>query len=360
MIAPSGRSPTRHSRSWSTASARRSARGTSSFRAPGAASPGVEKLLPEFAELGLRRALPAADPPDRAHPPQGPQQRAGRAPRRPGQPVGHRRASAAGTRRSTPSSARARDFDALVGAARASSGSRSRSTSRSSALPTIPGCASTPTGSTAGPTARSSTPRTRPSATRTSTTSTSTPRTGASSGMRCATSCCTGSAQGVQVFRVDNPHTKPIAFWEWLIAEVQRTHPDDGLPGRGVHAAGDDGVAGQGRLQPVLHVLHVAKHEGRADRVHDRADALGAAAVLPAELLRQHARHPPRLPAAKAAGRRSRRGSCWRRRSRPPTGIYSGFERCETRAAEPRPARSISTRRSTSSRSARLTGRCCR
>jgi starch synthase (maltosyl-transferring) len=32
-------------------------------------------------------------------------------------------------------------------------------------------------------------------------------------------------AQGVTVFRVDNPHTKPIPFWEWLIAEVQRTDP---------------------------------------------------------------------------------------------------------------------------------------
>ncbi len=31
---------------------------------------------------------------------------------------------------------------------------------------------------------------------------------------------------GVKVFRVDNPHTKPIAFWEWLIAEVHREHPD--------------------------------------------------------------------------------------------------------------------------------------
>ena len=28
--------------------------------------------------------------------------------------------------------------------------------------------------------------------------------------------------QGVRVFRVDNPHTKTFAFWEWLIAEVQR------------------------------------------------------------------------------------------------------------------------------------------
>ncbi|MFL5846663.1 MAG: alpha-1,4-glucan--maltose-1-phosphate maltosyltransferase [Solirubrobacteraceae bacterium] len=31
---------------------------------------------------------------------------------------------------------------------------------------------------------------------------------------------------GVRVFRVDNPHTKPLPFWEWLIAEVRATHPD--------------------------------------------------------------------------------------------------------------------------------------
>jgi len=32
--------------------------------------------------------------------------------------------------------------------------------------------------------------------------------------------------EGVQVFRVDNPHTKPFAMWEWLIAEVKRKHPE--------------------------------------------------------------------------------------------------------------------------------------
>jgi starch synthase (maltosyl-transferring) len=32
--------------------------------------------------------------------------------------------------------------------------------------------------------------------------------------------------EGVRVFRVDNPHTKPVAFWEWLIAEVQRKRPE--------------------------------------------------------------------------------------------------------------------------------------
>jgi starch synthase (maltosyl-transferring) len=31
---------------------------------------------------------------------------------------------------------------------------------------------------------------------------------------------------GVTVFRVDNPHTKPVPFWEWLIREVRQEHPD--------------------------------------------------------------------------------------------------------------------------------------
>jgi starch synthase (maltosyl-transferring) len=33
-------------------------------------------------------------------------------------------------------------------------------------------------------------------------------------------------SQGVTVFRVDNPHTKPVPFWEWLIADVQAAHPE--------------------------------------------------------------------------------------------------------------------------------------
>ena len=31
---------------------------------------------------------------------------------------------------------------------------------------------------------------------------------------------------GILTFRVDNPHTKPFRFWDWLIADVQRDHPD--------------------------------------------------------------------------------------------------------------------------------------
>ena len=33
-------------------------------------------------------------------------------------------------------------------------------------------------------------------------------------------------ARGVRILRVDNPHTKPFAFWEWLIRDIQSRHPD--------------------------------------------------------------------------------------------------------------------------------------
>ncbi len=33
-------------------------------------------------------------------------------------------------------------------------------------------------------------------------------------------------SHGVRIFRVDNPHTKPVEFWEWLLGEVRKTDPD--------------------------------------------------------------------------------------------------------------------------------------
>ncbi|NID14197.1 maltotransferase domain-containing protein [Luteibacter yeojuensis] len=34
------------------------------------------------------------------------------------------------------------------------------------------------------------------------------------------------AGEGVRTFRVDNPHTKPFPFWEWMIARVRATYPD--------------------------------------------------------------------------------------------------------------------------------------
>jgi len=33
-------------------------------------------------------------------------------------------------------------------------------------------------------------------------------------------------SHGVKIFRVDNPHTKPFAFWEWMLADIKSAHPE--------------------------------------------------------------------------------------------------------------------------------------
>ncbi|MGV8918142.1 MAG: alpha-1,4-glucan--maltose-1-phosphate maltosyltransferase [Pseudomonas sp.] len=33
-------------------------------------------------------------------------------------------------------------------------------------------------------------------------------------------------SEGVKIFRVDNPHTKPLPFWQWMIADIRSQHPD--------------------------------------------------------------------------------------------------------------------------------------
>jgi len=32
--------------------------------------------------------------------------------------------------------------------------------------------------------------------------------------------------RGIRIFRVDNPHTKPFVFWEWLVSSLKEKHPD--------------------------------------------------------------------------------------------------------------------------------------
>jgi starch synthase (maltosyl-transferring) len=54
--------------------------------------------------------------------------------------------------------------------------------------------------------------------------------------------------EGVRIFRVDNPHTKPFAFWEWAIDRIKRDHPTS-CSSRSVHAAPCHAPAREGRLQ---------------------------------------------------------------------------------------------------------------
>ena len=257
---------------------------------------GVEQQLPQLAELGFDVVyLPPIHPIGRTH-------RKGRnnsleaGAGRSGQPVGDRRPRRRAHRRQPGARHARRLRPARRGRAR-SSGSRSRSTSRSSARPTTPGSTSTRNGSTAARTGRSSTRRTRPSATRTSTTSTSTPRTGRASGTRSAMWSCSGSAAASGRSGSTTRTRSRSRFWEWLIREVQSEHPDViFLAEAFTRPAMMSTLAKAGFSQSYTYFTWKNTKAELIEFVNDLIRER-LARVLPAELLRQHARHPPRLPA---------------------------------------------------------------
>ena len=103
-------------------------------------------------------------------------------------------------------------------------------------------------------------------------------------------------SHGVRIFRVDNPHTKPVAFWAWLFAEVRKTDPDVLFLAEAftkpamMHALGKVGFH-QGYTYFTWRNEKWELEEYLTELTHrDRR-------VLPAELLRQHPRHPAQLPA---------------------------------------------------------------
>ena len=60
---------------------------------------------------------------------------------------------------------------------------------------------------------------------------------------------------GVTIFRVDNPHTKPFRFWEWVIAEVWNRHPDAIFLSEAFTRPKVMRTAGQGRVLAVVHAI---------------------------------------------------------------------------------------------------------
>ena len=141
------------------------------------------------------------------------------------------------------------------------------------------------------------------------------------------------AARGIRIFRVDNPHTKPVAFWAWLIDDLHRRHPDLVFLAEAFTApAMMAKLAEVGFSQSYTYFTwrttawelrdYVAgAHPGAAGRHH----APG--------LLAEHARHPRRPPAPWPARPPSRCACCWPPRSCPTYGIYSGYELCENEPA---------------------------
>ena len=102
--------------------------------------------------------------------------------------------------------------------------------------------------------------------------------------------------QGVRVFRVDNPHTKPFAFWEWFIAQLRRRDPGVILLSEAFTRPEVMAELTALRIHPELQLLHVAGLQGRADRLRPRGGRRARRRRLPGQLLAEHARHPPVAP----------------------------------------------------------------
>ena len=137
-------------------------------------------------------------------------------------------------------------------------------------------------------------------------------------------------ARGVRAFRVDNPHTKPFAFWEWVIARNQRRPSRRRLPRRGVHAPEGDEVRSRRSASPSAYTYFIWR-TGAAE-LRDYLTELATTRArrhTPAGLLRR--RRPT------CCTRISRRAAAPAFRIRlllaatlsPLYGIYSGYELCE-------------------------------
>ena len=156
-------------------------------------------------------------------------------------------------------------------------------------------------------------------------------------------------SHGVKIFRVDNPHTKPVWFWEWLIAKVNKKHPDVVFLAEAftrpamMHALGRAGFQ-----QSYTYFTWRNTKEELEEYFHRGQPRVGG--LLPAELLRQHPGHPHRVPAVRRSGgvqdpcRAGRDGQ-------PALGRVRRLRTLRTRGPARAP-RSTSTTRSSSTRPA--------
>ena len=103
--------------------------------------------------------------------------------------------------------------------------------------------------------------------------------------------------QGVRIFRVDNPHTKPLPFWHWMIADIQGRHPDVlFLAEAFTRPKLMYRLAKVGFSQSYTYFTwRNTKQEITEYLTELTAPPVGG--FLPAEFLRQHARHQSGLPA---------------------------------------------------------------
>ena len=99
---------------------------------------------------------------------------------------------------------------------------------------------------------------------------------------------------GVNVFRVDNPHTKAFAFWEWCIGDLKRDHPQVlFLAEAFTRPKVMYRLAKLGFSQSYTYFTW-RNNRGRDGGVPHRDHAAAGFRLLPPQLLAEHAGHPPR------------------------------------------------------------------
>ena len=121
--------------------------------------------------------------------------------------------------------------------------------------------------------------------------------------------------------------------------------PGRDLPGRGVHQARDDARPGQGRIPPVVHLLHLAHDQVRTHRVPDRLSTEMAPFYRPNFFVNTPDINP--RSCSRAARRLPIRAILAATLS-PTWGVYSGFD-CSSTKRWRRAVRRTLTRRSSSS-----------
>ena len=194
------------------------------------------------------------------------------------------------------------DVIALRRAVPSSGASSWRSTSPSSARPTTRGSPSTPSGSPTGPTGRSSTPRTRPKKYQDIYPLDFESADWPDLWTALADVFRFWIDRGVTVFRVDNPHTKAFAFWEWALATLRTEHPETiFLAEAFTRPRVMERLAKIGFNQSYTYFTWRQSAWELTRLLHRPRDPHRR--LLPAERLAEHARHPHRA----AAERRARR-----------------------------------------------------
>ena len=111
--------------------------------------------------------------------------------------------------------------------------------------------------------------------------------------------------KGVRIFRVDNPHTKPFPFWEWLIGEIKKQCPEAiFLAEAFTRPKVMYRLAKLGFSQSYTYFTW-RNTKSRAHHVSDGTDPQRGARILPPQLLAQHPGHPARVSPVRGKARLS-------------------------------------------------------